>query len=118
MNIQAPEFEVIREGYKLPFVRTPPCFSNRNNLSALNNNTFVSESRVAELLASGRIVEHSQTSLVAINPLSVSVQSSGKKRLILDLRYVNQFILKKKVKFEDHRKALEYFFWWGLCHKI
>ena len=32
------------------------------------------------------------------NPLSVSTQSSSKRRLILDLRFVNQFILKQKVK--------------------
>ena len=36
-----------------------------------------------------------------INPLSVSINSSGKKRLILDLRYVNTHAYKEKIKFED-----------------
>ena len=38
--------------------------------------------------------------------LSVSVQSSGKKRLILDLRFVNRHVRKQKVKFEDLKVAL------------
>ena len=36
-----------------------------------------------------------------INPLSVSVNSKGKKRLILDLRYVNDHLYKEKIKFDD-----------------
>ena len=38
-----------------------------------------------------------------VNPLSVTVQNSGKKRLILDLRYVNKHIYKERIKFEDLR---------------
>ena len=44
-----------------------------------------------------------------VNPLTVSVQSSGKKRLILDLRYVNNHIWKTKIHFEDWTVALQYF---------
>ena len=36
-----------------------------------------------------------------VNPLSVSTCSSGKQRLILDLRHVNSFIFKQKFKCED-----------------
>ena len=36
-----------------------------------------------------------------VNPLSVSVQSSGKKRLILDLRHINLHIYKQKFRCED-----------------
>ena len=43
-----------------------------------------------------------------VNPLSVSIQSSGKKRLILDLRHVNQSIWKQKFKCEDWRFLLSY----------
>ena len=35
-----------------------------------------------------------------INPLSVSKQKSGKKRLILDLRYINRHLYKSKFKCE------------------
>ena len=43
-----------------------------------------------------------------VNPLSVSIQSSGKKRLILDLRHVNHFIWKQKFRCEDWRVSLSY----------
>ena len=43
-----------------------------------------------------------------VNPLTVSVQSNGKKRLILDLRCVNLHVLKQSVKYEDMRTALMY----------
>ena len=41
-----------------------------------------------------------------VNPLSVSIQANGKKRLILDLRYPNQFVKKSKIKFEDAKTML------------
>jgi len=43
-----------------------------------------------------------------VNPLSVSIQSSGKERLIIDLRHVNQSIWKHKLKYEDWRVLLSY----------
>lgn len=43
-----------------------------------------------------------------MNPFSVSVNESGKKRLVLDLRHVNQFVKKQKVKFERMNEALQY----------
>ena len=36
-----------------------------------------------------------------VNPLSVSVQAEGKKRLVLDLRHVNPHLYKYKFKCED-----------------
>lgn len=36
-----------------------------------------------------------------INPFSVSIQKSGKKRLILDLRHVNNRLFKTKFKYQD-----------------
>ena len=44
---------------------------------------------------------------MVVNPLSVSVQSNGKKRLILDLRHVNFFVKKCKIKFEDAKSFLQ-----------
>ena len=38
-----------------------------------------------------------------VNLLTVSVDPSGEKRLILDLSLVNDFILKDNIKFEDWR---------------
>lgn len=64
--------------------------------------------RVSELVNNGCVIEtHFQPFVV--NPLSVSVQKSGKKRLILDLSELNVFIRKDSIKFEDWRVALNYF---------
>ena len=46
------------------------------------------------LCQSGRVIRCAVPPYV-VNPLSVSVQVNGKKRLILDLRYVNRHLQKK-----------------------
>ena len=43
-----------------------------------------------------------------VNPLSVSTNSSDKKRLILDLRYVSKHLWKQSVKFEDWKTFQNY----------
>ena len=68
---------------------------SRNNKSGLNHSEFVVES-VLELLHSGMVVEIANPQNV-INCLTVSIQPSGKRRLILDLRYVNKFLIKQKL---------------------
>ena len=42
-----------------------------------------------------------------VNPLSVSLQANGKKRLVLDLRYVNKFLGKMHVKYEDWKTPMK-----------
>ena len=93
--------------YKIPFSREPASVFLTNNRSALSESDFV-ESAIQELLSVGSIVSCSCPPDV-VNPLSVSVQSSGKKRLILDLRHVNFFVNKSKVKFEDAQSMLNSF---------
>ena len=85
--------------YKIPFSQEPTSVFLNNNRSALGDSDFV-ESVIQELLRVGSIVSCTCPPDV-VNPLSVSVQSSGKKRLILDLRHVNFFVKKSKIKFED-----------------
>ena len=91
--------EIIDNDYKIPFFKTPKCAAFRNNQSALKIKDFVEES-ISELLKCGSIIEVEKPAEV-IKPLSVSINSSGKKRLILDLRYVNGHVYKDKIKFED-----------------
>ena len=62
----------------------------QNNKSALENMSFVSEA-VSELVGDGRVIEVPFKPIV-INPLTVSINRSGKKRLILDLRHVNKYV--------------------------
>ena len=52
------------------------------------------------MLATGTILERDHPPRI-VNPLSVSIDSSGKKRLILDLGYVNMHLVKDKIKFDD-----------------
>lgn len=48
---------------------------------------------IQELLQSGTVVKVDQIPHV-VNPLTVSVNAKGKERLILDLRHVNQYVVK------------------------
>ena len=40
------------------------------------------------------------------SPLSVVTNADGKKRLVVNLRYLNQYLLKEKFKYEEMRVAL------------
>ena len=90
---------IIQEGYRLPFLETPDTARFSNNKSAINNSKFV-ENSIKEMLATGTILERDHPPRI-VNPLSVSIDSSGKKRLILDLGYVNMHLVKDKIKFDD-----------------
>ena len=91
-------------GYKIPFIYTPPVASFGNNRSAIQHSEFV-EQAIFDLLVAGSVVECGCAPTV-VNPLSVSIQANGKKRLILDLRFPNQFVRKSKIKFEDAKTML------------
>ena len=91
--------EIIHNGYKIPFFKTPKCASVHNNQLALKNKDFVEEP-ISKLLKYCCIIEAEKSPEIII-PHSASVYSSGKKRLILDLKYVNTHVYKDKIKFED-----------------
>ena len=90
---------IIENGYKIPFVETPNSVVFENNKSAIENSDFVIES-IQNLVKLGTAVEKDDAPLV-VSPLSVSIRSSGKKRLILDLRYINSHLYKEYIKFDD-----------------
>ena len=92
---------VIREGYKLPFLSSPTESFRQNNQSAFDSASFVTSS-VDELLRSGSVIEVPFRPAV-VNPLGVDTRPSGKQRLILDLRHVNKFLIKEHIKFDDWR---------------
>ena len=62
---------------------------------------------ISDLLEKGLIKKCDYVPKV-FNPVSVSIQNNGKKRLILDLGEVNKYIWKQKVKHEDLRIAPMY----------
>ena len=79
----------VANGYKIPFLSTPEPAEFQNNRSATNNYDFVTAS-IDELFRTKRVVEVPFVPKV-VNPLSVST-NKGTKRLILDLRYVNNHL--------------------------
>ena len=99
--LAAPDFilSIIRCGYKILFISSPPPQLFKNNGSAVNECVFVGDA-ILKLLRDNRI-EEVFSSPDIVNPLSVSVQSSGKKRLILDLRHINIHLYKQKFRCED-----------------
>ena len=72
----------IEFGYKLPLLTIPQPKVFSNNRSALNESDFV-QSVILSLLES-HCVKEVPVAPEIVNPLSVSVNRSGKKRLILD----------------------------------
>ena len=66
----------------------------KNNRSALLEPEFVSEA-IKDLLDRG-LIRKCDYPPYMVNPLTISVPASGKKRLILDLREVNKHVWKEK----------------------
>ena len=87
--------DVINEGYCIPFHSTPPPSFSQNNKSDLAHPSFVEEA-ISELLLARRVLERGVIPR-NVNLLSDSIQSSGKKRLILDLRFINKHLWKSSV---------------------
>ena len=100
--LNAPKYilDIIQHGYFLPFLDLPEGSSSKNNQSALENYDFVSESLRA-LLEDGSAREVEFQPKVVSPQRSVATNNLGKKRLILDLRYVNAHLLKERISFDD-----------------
>ena len=92
---------VLKEGYRLPLYTVPKSAHFDSNKSAITHLDFLSEA-IQDLLKTNRIIEVTELPNV-LNPLSVTVQNSGKTRLIFNLRHVNKHIYKEHIKFEDLR---------------
>ena len=90
---------VIKEGYKLPLLTIPESCILANNKSAIDNACFVTKAQEDLIAANCISIVHSQPWVV--NPLTVSVRTEGKKRLVLVLRHVNPHLFKYKFKCED-----------------
>ena len=60
---------------------------------------------ISDLIESGCAKQMLEV-LHVCSPLSVVVGSTGKKRLVINLRYLNQYLMQKKFKYEDIRTAL------------
>lgn len=96
-------------GYKIPFYDYPDpsvCFMS-NNKSALNNSDFVT-AEIQTLLKNNCIRRADRSQVKMVSPLSVATNKVGKKRLILDLRVLNDHLLKHSIRFEDVRSVVPF----------
>ena len=102
-ELEAPPWilDIIENGYLLPFYSEPEPYTRPNQKSALIERDFV-KGAVADLLAGGHI-EVAQEAPHVCSPLSVIINQSGKKRLVVNLRHVNRSLWKQKFKYEDLR---------------
>ena len=78
-RLQASDFilSTIHDGYKIPFLSTPPRFWCKNKRSSLDNCDFVTEA-MQDLIQDEKITEVNSSALSNINkiiPLSVSTQT-------------------------------------------
>ena len=104
--IKAPAtiISTIEGGYVLPLKSEPTAYMRGNHQSACKNSLFIQES-LSELCTTGCAVEVSAMPVIC-SPLSVVENSSGKKRLVINLRHLNQFLWKQKFKYDDLRVAM------------
>ena len=100
--LHAPQMilDCIASGYCLPLKFLPPPYSQNNNISTLRHQHFVDEA-LTNLLKNRCIVQVKEKP----SPLSVVSNSTGKLRLVLNLRYLNQFLQVVSFKYEDLRIA-------------
>ena len=104
--LEAPKtvIDVIRHGYILPLMTKPDAFIANNHQSTQVNKKFV-DGAIKELLANGCIRMVSYAPHVC-SPLLVVESSSGKKRLVINLKYLNLYLWKDKFKYEGIQTAL------------
>ena len=100
----APILSIIESGYVLPLKSEPAGHCSANHNSAIKNSAFVDQS-VKELVETECVVEVPELPYIC-SPLSVVESNSGKKRLVINLRYLNRFLWKQKFKYEDLRVAM------------
>ena len=106
-KLQASPFVIgcIEEGYKLPLLYEPPQYREENQGSTGLHEVFVTEA-VKELLAYECVVQVDTVPHIC-SPLSVVVGPADKKRLVLNLKYLNQFLRKDKFKYEDMKTVMQ-----------
>ena len=98
LGAPADVLDIIRNGYKIPFLKTPPKYEKRNNQSAFENSEFVSKA-LNELLEAN-LIEIVDEKPWIISPLSVA-KSGDKLRLILDLSVTNSYVKAESFSLED-----------------
>ena len=103
LQAPTPVLECIENGYHLPLKFLPPSHCQHNNKSTEIHRQFVD--KAVQSLVMNRCIKRVETKPWVCSPLSVVSNSAGKLRLVLNLRYLNQFLHVTKFKYEDLRVA-------------
>ena len=105
--LNAPDrvMDVIEHGYVLPLFSSPTPYCGCNHGSAMENCDFIS----LELLVHNCVTKV-DSQLFICSPLSV-VEGPNKKRLVINLRHLSQFLWKQSFKYEDLRCYLREAIW-------
>ena len=90
--------------YKLPLLSLPKPYQKPNHKSALINHDFDNQA-ISDLEQNCCICKSESVSIIC-SPLSMVTSSGGKKRLVIDLRYLNGHLLKDSFKYQDLRVAM------------
>ena len=96
---------VIRKGYVIPIKGEVKGVFLKNNRSSRSNPEFVQKS-IDELLDTGAVRECDSPPMV-VNPLTVS-NKNNKLRLVIDMRHINNDLVKTKCKYEGIDTMLQY----------
>uniref|UniRef100_A0A146LQD6 Pol polyprotein n=1 Tax=Lygus hesperus TaxID=30085 RepID=A0A146LQD6_LYGHE len=89
-------------GYSIPF-KTLPFQPSLNRVSCPKKDLVYIEDLVAKLEASGAIEQCSYTEGQFLSPIFLVDKPSGDKRLILNLKRLNEFVSAPPFRLEDHR---------------
>ena len=103
LQAPTPVLECIENGYRLPLKFLPPPHHQHNNKSTGTHQQFVDEA--VQSLLMNRCIRRVEAEPWVCSPLSVVSNFAGKLRLVLNLRYLNQFLHVTKFKYEDLRVA-------------
>lgn len=107
LQASEPVLRIVQNGYILPFRVVPDPYYSPNHRSAFENAGFVGNA-ISDLMSNGCLVQCDDVPHVC-SPLLVVTSRVGKKRLVINLRYVNKLLYKDKFKYEDIRCALQLF---------
>ena len=108
LQASGPTLSIIDKGYVLPLLSIPNIFKHSNHKSVFFNYDFVNQA-VSELIETGCVKLHDSMPHGCSPLLVVTNPTTGKKRLVINLRHLNKYLWKDKFKYEDMRTALMYF---------
>ena len=103
LHAPPPVLDCIEFGYRLPLKFIPPPHCQPNHKSTMVHESFVDDA--VENLVKNRCVLRVSKRPQVCSPLSVVSNSVGKLRLVLNLRYLNQYLHVLSFKYEDLRVA-------------